>query len=83
MVGERRLNMLRAFNAREGLRKVDDALPKKGFIALQGGATDGVRVTEEEFARAREVYYQMAGWDEEGVPLPGTLARLGLEWVAV
>lgn len=83
LVGERRLNMLRAFNAREGLRKADDALPKKGFIALQGGATDGVRVSEEEFARAREVYYQMAGWDDEGVPLPGTLARLGLEWVAV
>ena len=82
LVGERRLNMLRAFNAREGLRMADDVLPKKGYIALRGGATDGVRVTEEELARAREVYYGMAGWDEEGVPRPGTLARLGLEWVA-
>ncbi len=82
LVGERRLNMLRAFNAREGLGRADDVLPKRGLIALKGGTTDGVRVTEEEFQRARETYYQMAGWDAEGVPLWGTLARLGLEWVA-
>ncbi|NLD72988.1 MAG: aldehyde ferredoxin oxidoreductase family protein [Chloroflexi bacterium] len=81
-VGERRLNLLRAFNAREGLGKDYDTLPKKAFQPLVGGATDGVRVTEEEFLRAREVYYQMAGWDENGTPGAGTLARLGLSWVA-
>lgn len=82
LVGRRRLNMLRAFNAREGLRKANDALPKKSFMALKGGATDGVRVTEEEFERAREVYYRMAGWDDEGVPAEGTLQEIGLDWVA-
>ncbi|MCD6520017.1 MAG: hypothetical protein J7M05_08860, partial [Anaerolineae bacterium] len=29
---------------------------------------------------ARELYYQMAGWDENGVPTPGKLAELGLDW---
>jgi len=82
LVGQRRLNMLRAFNAREGLGRNDDVLPRKAFLPMKGGATDGVRVTEEEFERARDVYYQMAGWDSEGVPRWGTLARLGLEWVA-
>jgi len=82
LVGERRLNMMRAFNAREGFRKADDILPKKAYLPLKGGTTDGVAVTEEEFLRARKVYYQMAGWDEEGVPARGTLTRLGLEWVA-
>jgi len=82
LVGRRRLNMMRAFNAREGFRKAGDVLPKKGFIALKGGATDGVRVTEEEFERAREVYYRMAGWDEDGVPTEGTLRDLGLDWLA-
>ena len=80
-VGQRRLNMLRAFNAREGFGKDDDMLPKKGFIALKGGATDGVSVSKEEFLAARELYYRMNGWDENGAPNKGKLAELGLEWV--
>ncbi len=81
LVGERRLNLMRAFNAREGFRKANDVLPKKAYLALKGGATDGVAVTEEEFLRAREIYYQMCGWDAEGVPKAGTLTRLGIEWL--
>ncbi len=42
-VGERRLNMLRVFNAREGFRRKDDRLPKKFFTPLHGsGPTAGV-----------------------------------------
>ena len=81
-VGQRRMLMMRAFNAREGITKDDEMLPKKGFIALKGGATDGVSVDKEEFLAARDLYYQMAGCDENGVPTPGKLADLGLEWVA-
>ncbi len=40
-VGERRLNMLRAFNAREGFTREDDKLPKKLSQALTGGPSDG------------------------------------------
>src|SRR5215211_91696 len=35
-VGERRLNLFRTFNAREGLDRKDDKLPKKFFKQLQG-----------------------------------------------
>jgi len=80
LVGQRRLNMMRVFNAREGITKDVEMLPPKGFIALKGGATDGVAVSKEEFLKARELYYQMAGWDENGVPTPGKLAELGLDW---
>jgi len=82
LVGERRLNMMRVFNAREGFGRDDDMLPPKGFIALKGGPTDGVAVSKEEFLAARDLYYQMAGWDENGVPTRGRLAALGLDWVA-
>lgn len=80
-VGARRLNMMRAFNAREGFTSADDMLPKKGFMPLVGGATDGVAVSKEEFLRARAQYYQIAGWDEEGVPTAAKLNELRLEWV--
>ncbi|NOY99527.1 MAG: aldehyde ferredoxin oxidoreductase family protein [Chloroflexi bacterium] len=80
-VGERRLNLLRAFNAREGFTRADDKLPRKMFQPLKGGPTDGVALTEEEIETAKDMYYRMAGWDENGVPTRGKLAELGLEWI--
>ncbi len=77
-LGERRLNLLLAFNAREGVGAEMDTLPHKLTVPLQGGATDGVAVTDEEFTRARTLYYEMAGWDEEGYPTPAKLKELGL-----
>ncbi|MBI4771116.1 MAG: aldehyde ferredoxin oxidoreductase family protein [Chloroflexi bacterium] len=81
-VGELRLNMMRQFNAREGLTRADDKLPAKFFKALKGaGPTAGVRLDMEEIEYAKEKYYELAGWDKEtGNPTPETLARLGLEW---
>ena len=42
-VGARRLNLFRTFNAREGLDRKADKLPKKFFKALKGeGPTAGI-----------------------------------------
>jgi aldehyde:ferredoxin oxidoreductase len=81
-VGERRLNLLRAFNAREGVGVEADTMPPKMEIPLRGGATDGLAVTREEFEAARALYYQMAGWDEKGFPTRAKLEELALGWVA-
>lgn len=82
-IGERRLNMLRAFNARLGLGRRDDRLPDKFFRPLGGtGPTAGFALGREEIEAAKDEYYRLAGWDaESGNPTPATLARLGLEWV--
>ena len=81
-VGERRLNLMRAFNAREGVGKEADTKPAKLLVALQGGPTDGVVVTDEELERAKALYYRMAGWDENGRPNRAKLEELGLGWLA-
>jgi aldehyde:ferredoxin oxidoreductase len=83
-VGERRLNMLRQFNAREGIDARADKLPKKFFKALTGtGPTAGVALTDDEMEKAKLEYYQQSGWDpKSGNPTRKTLARLGLEWAA-
>lgn len=82
-VGERRLNLLRAFNAREGIGREADQLPKKLHKALVGGKSDGYRVTEEEVEQAKDWYYAMSGWEvESGMPTRETLERLDLGWVA-
>jgi aldehyde:ferredoxin oxidoreductase len=82
-MGERKINLMRAFNAREGIGKDADVLPKKMFTPLEGkGPTAGVALTPEEFEHARATYYRLAGWDPKtGTPTPEKLADLGLEWV--
>lgn len=81
-VGERRVNLLRAFNAREGVGIEADTLPPKFTVPLQGGPTDGVAITPEEFVAGRALYYEMAGWDAMGRPRRAKLEELALGWVA-
>ena len=77
-VGERRINLLRTFSARDGATAAMDTLPKKMTMPLKGGATDGVAVTQEEFDEAKALYYAMAGWDAEGRPTQSKLDELGI-----
>ncbi len=83
-IGRRRLNMMRAFNAREGLTRADDKLPRRVFKeALKGGKSDGIVLDEEELEGAMDSYFAMAGWDvTTGVPTRATLESCGLGWVA-
>jgi len=82
-VGERRLNMMQAFNAREGFSREDDRLPNKIYTPLKGGASDGAFLTEDELETAKDYYYAIAGWDvKTGKPSKKKLASLGLEWLA-
>jgi aldehyde:ferredoxin oxidoreductase len=83
-LGARRLNMLRAFNAREGITRERDTLPKRLFTPLEGGPSNGKSVDREEFEAALEIYYEKAGWDPiTGNPTAETLDGLGLSWLKV
>ena len=82
-VGQRRLNLFRTFNAREGLDRKADKLPKKFFKQLQGaGPTAGVALTHEEVESAIDEYYKLAGWTADGVPTRETLQKHDIEWAA-
>lgn len=81
-IGERRINMMRVFNAREGFTRAEDKLPARMFEKLKDGPSAGIAIDEEAFSIAVDHYYQMAGWNEEtGNPNEGTLRRLSLGWL--
>ena len=83
-LGARRLNMLRVFNAREGMTREQDTLPKRLFTPLEGGPSNGKAVDREEFEAALKIYYEKAGWDPvTGNPTADTLDELGLSWLKV
>lgn len=79
-IGERRINMMRLFNAKAGFTKAEDTLPDKAFLPIPEGPGAGTKITREDFEVARDAYYAFAGWDKEtGNPTPETLKRIGLE----
>lgn len=80
--GERRINLMRVFNARLGLGRQDDRLPDRFYEPLTGsGPTAGVALSRAEIEGALDEYYRLAGWDERtGNPKEETLDRLGIEF---
>lgn len=80
-IGERRINLMRAFNAREGWTAADDQLPPRMAEPLEGGPTGGNRLDLAAWRRDRALYYGMMNWNENGIPIAAKLHELGLGWV--
>lgn len=82
-VGERAINMARAFNVREGFARKDDALPERFFQPLEGeGPMKGYRLDRQAFEEALDLYYGMMNWDpEKAGPTYAKLVELDIDWV--
>jgi aldehyde:ferredoxin oxidoreductase len=83
LLGERRINLMRAFNAREGFSSREDVLPRRLHEdPLQDdGPRKGAVVDETNFLKQRENYYILNGWDPAtGNPTEVKLRELGLGW---
>ena len=68
--GERIWNLERLFNIGAGFTRKDDTLPERFFGS--GG------INRTEFEKALDEYYNLRGWDDDGVPTEGKLRELGL-----
>jgi aldehyde:ferredoxin oxidoreductase len=80
--GERRVHLMRWYNAREGLTADDDRLPDRFYDErIESGPRRGDVINRKEFHEAIRTFYRMMGWDEQGRPLKETLYDHGLEWV--
>lgn len=80
-VGERVTNMARAFNIREEFTKKDDWLPPRFFHPKTSGELSETSVNPKQFEIARDIYYKMMGWDENGIPTKTILEELDINWV--
>ena len=79
---ERSIVLARMFNVREGMGRKDDRLFKRLYEALPEGPAKGNFIDEKAFRESLDLYYDMMGWDEEGVPRKGKLKAIGLGWLA-
>ncbi len=73
---------MRVYNNREGLTPDDDWLPDRFFDEpITSGPKAGAKLDRERFRQVLDAYYEMMGWDENGVPRAATLYDHHLEWV--
>jgi len=79
--GRRAVNLLRAFNIRHGISpELDIPSRRYGSTPIDGPAT-GVSI-QPLWDKMLANYYQLLGWDEQGVPKRETLEALGIGQVA-
>ena len=65
----------------EGFLKDDDRLPEKFYQQeIKTGRLIGSVIDKEKFKQAIETYYEMMGWDRQGIPFDGTLYDYDLDW---
>ena len=75
--GERIWNVTRMFNAKCGVTRKDETLPKR--IMEEKLEKDEAFIGKDTFDKMLSEYYQLRGWDKNGVPKREKLKELGLE----
>ncbi|MFC1994864.1 aldehyde ferredoxin oxidoreductase family protein [Chloroflexota bacterium] len=80
-IGERIVNLERAFAAREGFTRKDDTLPTRFLTEpMPDGSAKGQVIHLEPML---DEYYRLRGWDiDSGLPTKEKLVELGLEEIA-
>jgi len=80
-VADRSYTLERLFNLREGLTRQDDMLVDRYYDepAPDGlGKVRGSKIDRDKYNAMLNEYYEMHGWDKNGVPEKATLKKLGL-----
>lgn len=78
--GERIWNLTRMFNVREGVTRKDDTLPPR-FLKEELDGMDEKVITSENLDIMLNEYYQLRGWNDDGIPTKEKLEELGLDEV--
>jgi aldehyde:ferredoxin oxidoreductase len=79
-IGDRIINVERAFNVREGITRKDDTIPERWFTdPVPTGPHKGRKIDRDKLEKMKDEYYQLRGWDiTTGLPTKETLEKLGL-----
>ncbi|UCE11841.1 MAG: aldehyde ferredoxin oxidoreductase family protein [Candidatus Thorarchaeota archaeon] len=78
---ERVETLTRLFNVREGVSRKDDELPPRFWQPVASGPAEGMRsfVDRADFEACLDRFYELRGWDKNGIPTDETVERLGLK----
>jgi len=75
--GERIWNLTKIFNVKNGFSRKDETMPDRIFEEKL--EIDEAKLSKKEFEKMMDEYYEMRGWDENGIPTREKLRELDLE----
>jgi aldehyde:ferredoxin oxidoreductase len=75
-IGSRIYTLERLILSREGVTRKDDRLPRRMEEPLPEGIAKGRFITPAMYDQMLEEYYQLRGWDDNGIPRKETLTSL-------
>ena len=78
-IARRTLNLVRALNVRSGVRRKDDTLSK--FFFQKTAPAPYQTLDPDMFNKWIDRYYELKGWNSQGIPTKQTLQGLGLDYV--
>ncbi|MEM2905819.1 MAG: aldehyde ferredoxin oxidoreductase family protein [Candidatus Bathyarchaeia archaeon] len=72
-------NLTRLINLRQGMKPGADWLPDRVFDdPIPSGPLKGARLDRAQFRQLLGKYYELRGWDQQGVPTESKLRELGI-----
>lgn len=78
-IARRTVNLIRAYMVREGIRRKDDSVPEMFFQRTPHPPAQ--TLDHDRFNKWIDRYYEIKGWNSEGIPTRETLAALDLDYV--
>ncbi len=77
---ERIFNLTRMINVRRGISRKDDYPPARVFKEpLPSGPYKGKKMDRDDYDKLLDMYYELRGWDKNGIPTKEKLQELNLE----
>lgn len=76
MAGERIWNTERLFNLKAGITAADDSLPKR--MTDEPVSEGPAKGRTAQLSQMLPIYYELRGWDDQGVPMLEKLDELGI-----
>ena len=71
--------LIRAYNVRLGIRRKDDMVPEKFFRESPGEPY--LPLDHDKFNKMIDRFYELRGWNSDGIPTRETLDELDLGYV--
>ena len=73
-------NITRVINLRRGIKRQDDYPPARTFNEpVPKGPFKGKKVDKAQYEKILDIYYELRGWDSDGIPKKEKLIELNLQ----
>ncbi len=76
-IARRIISLVRSYDVRAGIKREDDTMPERFF--QKDPKTGKSRLERNQFNKWLDKWYELKGWNSQGIPTQDTLVEVGLD----